>query len=527
MERKFKKMPDKDFYKMNSADSLVNSVAGMNVGTDRLPLSHYVASRKLRYYEMGEMYRSWLGRRVVDLIPDEALKKNWIIKCPSWGKDKIKELEKYYLNELDLKNKLLSSLKAQRVFGGSVILCITTSRFGSFQNRIPKILPKGTLLNLQSFDAWQAFAVNVNYMDPITTSFQLPNTYAIANIGLASNIFQKGNNYMNGASGETTFPEYKDGNQVGPGIAGTLVDRSRICRFDGLNLPWYFKQRNLYWGQSLLENVFDAVRNADIITNALASLLFRASVPVYRVDGLASVLTDPNSRAVFEERLNYLNSGMSNNNMAVIDKEEELVSFEPGTLTGLDPVFERFYIVLASAANIPVTKLIGESARGLNATGKGDANNYADVIETYQANVILPNLMQLLANWIIPSFFGEEAPNDFDIVFEKPDRITAEEQHGINTIVLNNIILAKDAGLINTEIARKELLINDIFTSLTEEDVEEMNQENLENMFEAEEENGGEGEELQTGEEVVVEESEEKDEEMFRPLEEGEPDTNL
>lgn len=428
---------------MIKADNLQNLVTSMNTGTDRLKSTMFMPDTFYSYAELAAMYEGWLGRRITDLVPNEALKKGWEVKCPSWKEDAIKKLNAYCNNRLALPQKLLHCLKAQRWAGGSILVAIVDDRFGSFANPVPDFLPKDSLLGLQAFDAWQASPTSIEFKNILAKNFHLPNAYSIGGVtgvGAAHN-------------------------------AGATVNYTRVERFDGLDLPWYEKQRNLYWGQSLLASVYSAVRNSQLVDNSIATLLFRASVPVFKVHDLATIVADGESRDAFLERVNVMNYGMSNNNMAIIDSEEQLESFEPGTLTGLDSVLERFYIIVSASTGIPVVKLVGESARGLNATGEGDLNNYYDFLEDYQHTVVKPALMDVYRRWIVPSLFDVLLPDDFDIEFPPLERVTDMQMQERNNTFIATIRDLLDSGLIDREVALRELQNRRAVETLTDEDV--------------------------------------------------------
>ena len=440
-------------------DSLVNLVAGMNTGQDRLTQTYNVNTGFGSYQEMSAMYQSWLGRRIVDLVPEEALKKGFEIVCPSWEPEKLFLLERY-IEKLNLPTLLLEALKSERCFGGSVIVALTDASWGSMRNQIPDFLPKRTLLGIQMFDAWQTHATEINFNNPLTSDFLYPTKYTIGSAGLSSMTI--------GKDGERT-------------MMGAIVDSTRVERFGGEWIPWYERQRNMYWGASVLTLAYDAIRNAGIVDNSIASLLFRASVPVLKVQDLINIVSDPEAKMAFMKRIELLNYQMSNNNMAVVDAEEDLSNLELGALSGLDQILERYYVLVSSATGIPVTKLIGESAHGLNATGEGDLNNYYDMLETYQINKIKPRLLNILKRWVVPSYFDELLPRDFDIVFPALERESEAQKQERNSNFVDLIIRCIDAELITKKVGRKELVERDIFNNFNEEDIEEMEKELGEN----------------------------------------------
>ena len=262
------------YKKSIATDSLQNLIANIGTGTDRVSKSKFVPDNFFSNDELAGMYMGWLGRRIVDLVPDEALKKGWTVVCPSWTPDQIDILDAYVQHRLELPEKLNEALKGSRIFGGAIILSIVDSRYGSFNNPIPDFLPKNSLLGIQMYDAWQCYPSLLNFTNPLAKNYRNPESYTIGASGMMVHNYVKN----------------KDGNIQEEFIQGTLVNWTRVQRFDGSWLPWYARQRNLYWGQSILSSSYEAVRNAKGVDASIASLLFRASVPVMKVQDLAGIL---------------------------------------------------------------------------------------------------------------------------------------------------------------------------------------------------------------------------------------------
>ncbi|MCC3716966.1 DUF1073 domain-containing protein, partial [Staphylococcus haemolyticus] len=100
--------------------------------------------------------------------------------------------------------------------------------------------------------------------------------------------------------------------------------------------------------------------------------------------------------------------------MALLDGDE---SYERKTLDlgGVAPVLETFMTWISGAADIPVTRLFGTSAKGLNATGEGDMNNYNNSIRSKQLTQVDPGLRQL-DEVLVRSALGYW-PDDFNYVW--------------------------------------------------------------------------------------------------------------
>ena len=442
--------------------SLQNLIASVGGGTDRLPATNYGAPRYQRYEEMSNMYRGWLGRRICDLVPEEALEPGWEIVCPSMTPEQIQIVETF-TEKLELKKKLITASKWENVFGGSLILYMLDARYGGFRKEIPQHIAQGSLMGLRVFDAWEAHSSRVELVNAMSKHFRLPITYTL------------------GTPGFVIVKRDEDNNIESAEAAGTVVHYSRTCRFGGLDLPWYEFQNNWYWGQSKLESAFSAVRDADIMSHSVASMMFRSAVPILKVKELERIVSDPDSRAAFLDRVNLLNYGMSYNNMGIVDAEEELTNLEIGTLSGLDPLIERFYVLVSAATGIPVTKLVGESARGLNATGEGDLKNYYDMVDSYRDNHAMPRLREIYDRAIFPHLFGQGMPIDCEIVFNTLERVSPKDRVDIQQGQLELVMRAMEGEVIDRKLAREEIKEMGIFRNLNEDEINRMQEEEDDN----------------------------------------------
>jgi len=70
----------------------------------------------------------------------------------------------------------------------------------------------------------------------------------------------------------------------------------------------------------------------------------------------------------------------------VVDKEGEDLTQTDTSLADLDAVIMNQYQLVAAAANVPATKLLGTAPKGFNATGEGEAEDYRIFLESIQTH---------------------------------------------------------------------------------------------------------------------------------------------
>lgn len=74
----------------------------------------------------------------------------------------------------------------------------------------------------------------------------------------------------------------------------------------------------------------------------------------------------------------------------------EEFSREPTSFTDAQAMLDKFMLRLASAAEVPVTILMGQSPAGMNATGESDFRWFYDTIATAQENDLKPKIERLV-----------------------------------------------------------------------------------------------------------------------------------
>ena len=95
-----------------------------------------------------------------------------------------------------------------------------------------------------------------------------------------------------------------------------------------------------------------------------------------------------------ESRAENANLMRSIYNAIYIDKDDDFGRVAVN-LSGLPDLIDRFDKLLASIAQIPLTRFHGESPAGMNATGESDMVNYAIMIAAKQVNMLTAPLLVL------------------------------------------------------------------------------------------------------------------------------------
>ncbi len=178
--------------------------------------------------------------------------------------------------------------------------------------------------------------------------------------------------------------------------ARPLIHRTRLVFFKGQSVPGFTSTNweDRFWGDSVVQVVDEAVKNATTATAGFAALIDEAKIDVFKFYKLHETLSQPGGDEKVKQRINVATQEKSIHRSISLDAED---SWETRTLnfSGAKDMIVTLMGIAAGAANIPATKLLGKSPDGMNATGEGDERNYKDAISAGQESELRPALEQL------------------------------------------------------------------------------------------------------------------------------------
>lgn len=227
--------------------------------------------------------------------------------------------------------------------------------------------------------------------------------------------------------------------------ARPLIHPSRLIVFKGKPVPAIYTAtyEDRYWGDSVVQSVNEAVQNATTATAGFASLIDEAKLDVYRMDQLAEQLIAGNE-AVVQQRVTLTNAGKSTHRAIILDKEDEW-DHRQVTWAGIPDVIKTFLAVVAGAADIPATRLLGKSPDGMNATGEGDESAYFQSIGAQQEMALRPALEKLDAV-VLPS--AGVASKDLSWKFSTLKVLTEQQESEIDAKDAETALKYANSGLI-------------------------------------------------------------------------------
>lgn len=388
-------------------DKLSNFVANLGTGRDKASYNTY-SFQPLSPEECMAAYRgSWLPRKIVD-IPAKDATRRW----RAWQADQ-QQIEDIEAEEkrLGLQGKIKQALIIGRLKGGAAIY-IGTGDSNVSQPLDPSRIGKGGVKYLTVLSRNKLNAGEID-QDPISETYGKPLYYTM-------------------------------------GPTALRVHPSRFVIFRGDALPdddaSYGQDQG--WGDSVLNCCLQEIKNADATMANMASLVFEAKVDVISIPDLMEQIGTEQYESKLLERFRLAALAKGNNGTLILDAEEKYDS-KTSSFGNLPEISDRFLQVVSGAADIPATRLLGQSPAGLNSTGESDLRNYYDRIQSEQELEISP-AMAILDECLIRSATGSRDPNIY-YVWNALWQTTTTERIANGKVLADTINVLKGTGLFNPD----------------------------------------------------------------------------
>lgn len=249
------------------------------------------------------------------------------------------------------------------------------------------------------------------------------------------------------------LPAFYTLNSGTTGLQEIKVHRSRVVRLVGDEYP----DRTLQgvgdtWGDSVLHAVRDAVMNVAASTGAISYLIQEMKLDIVKMPNFMKKVNDPQYKSEIMARFALTNQAKSLTSTLIMDREEEWNRVN-ASFAGLPDVMKLYLLIASGAADIPATRLLGQSAVGLNSTGEGDVRNYYDHVASVQETTLTPALATL-DDVLIRSALGAR-PKDIWYEWAPLWQLTEAEKAEIAAKKATTTKTYVDAGVVEPDILEK------------------------------------------------------------------------
>lgn len=416
---------------MRGADGLENLVAGLGTDRDKRSYSTYGYTRVLNRIELDAAYRgSWLVKRIIDSIADDMTREGWEVSFDSDNPDDRLAIERAE-EHFQIHDKINSALKWARLYGGSRIVIGIKGQDLSMPLDLETI-KQGSLQFLHVLDRHRLVPDPILCRDMDSPNFGKPDFYR-------------------------------------PAESSVRIHHSRVLCFDGAELPYFQWQSNGYWHDSELQHVMETIKDHDHTTGCIATMMFEANVDVVISENLHQTIAQKDGEELVRKRYRLAALMKSVNRMLLLDGKE---TYEKRTTSfaNLPEVVNSFRVAVCGAADIPMTRLFGQSPGGMNSTGDGDIRNYYDMIAAKQKSDLRPPLFYLY-QIIARSALGL-MPDDFLLKFRQLWQVSATEQADITLKNAQADQIYLQEGVLHEANIGRELKDRGTYPTLTDEDID-------------------------------------------------------
>ena len=394
---------------MNILDTLTNLVTGLGTSKDKLHAAQFVFN-PLSQAELQSAYRGdWIARKIIDVPAQDATRewRDW--KGEAQAVSAITALE----TRIGLQYKICEAMKRARLHGGAALI-IGVAGDDPDQPLDLETITKDSLTYVHVAGRNELSAQEID-RDLESEFFGRPQSYTMSS---------------------DTGVAHIHSSRIIPFVGAPILDEAL---------------RSDEWGDSVLQALYDAVRNAAASQQGIASLIQEAKVDVIRIPRMMSQLSTKEYTARLQERFMLATQMKSSMSVTLLDAEEDWQQKQVN-FSQMPELLSQYLEIAAGAADIPATRLIGTSPKGLNATGDGDMRNYYDRIGADQETILRPALARL-DEVLIRSALGSR-PEEIDYRWtplwrlSKSDEaeIMATKAKAIETIVRTALIPVEALG---------------------------------------------------------------------------------
>jgi len=259
-----------------------------------------------------------------------------------------------------------------------------------------------------------------------------------------------------------------------PGLPMFKIHYTRMLRFIGHELPYYQRQWDMYWGESIIERIHDRLIAFDSTSQGAAQLVYKAHLRTYSVEGLRDLLaTGGPLQDAFFKSVSMLRGWQTNEGLSVVDAKDKLES-QTYTFAGLSDMLMQFGQQISGSIKQPLVRLFGQSPSGLNTNGEGDLRTYYDGIKSKQERD-MSHPVTVLLDVLSMSKLGRRLPPGFGFKFNSLWQISAKEKSDVANTGAQAIAAVFDVGLISQKTGMEELRglseETGMFGNITDEDI--------------------------------------------------------
>lgn len=342
------------------SDGLTNALTGS--GTRRDPRAHNAyAARILSQTEIANAYSGSGLMRKICRVPAMDMVREW--RTFSGGDDKqmaaLHDAEKRF----DVRRKVMQAEILRAMGGGALILGLP----GDPSQPAP---PNAELAFIHVVSRWHLTFSQLN-LDATSPGYGEPEMWTLSANG--------GNKQLH-PSRVIPFRADTSAAMLLPSIMGT----------------------DQFWGESVVQQVLDAVQDSDLARQSFAALIHKARLLRIGIPDLISLTATADGEEQVMKRLAVMAAAESIHNATVFDagsaedgKGGEQIDDATYNFAGVKDVLNAYGEWVAAISDIPATRLLGRAPEGMNSSGDSQQKDWNKAIRARQTLELAPCLDRL------------------------------------------------------------------------------------------------------------------------------------
>jgi len=428
-----------------TTDSFQNFALGLGIGTNNLTSgNHYGYNPMTRQrVELEWAHRgSFIAGVGVDIIADDMTRE---------GVDIIGQLTPEQVALIDERattlriwNKLCSTIKWARLYGGAIAVLLIEGQDYSTPLRIDRVGPD-QFRGLLVLDRWLVSPSLNDLVTDIGPDMGLPKFYTV--------------------------------DIAAPALRGVKVHHSRCLRLQGDELPYWQAVAENLWGASVLDRPWDRMTGFDAATTGASQQVHKSYLRYFKIEKYRDILGGlggPQAYRGLMEMVAAMRLFASNEGITLIDAKDDMVTTQASTFSGIADVLLQLGQHLSGNFQIPLVRLFGQSPAGLTSTGESDLKTYYDGIRKRQVQDLL--VMVTIIYRLIAQSLRIKVPDGFGVSFRPLWQMDEPQKAEVAAKDTQTVTSVHEAAVISDRTLLRELQNiarrTGRFTSITDEMVE-------------------------------------------------------
>ena len=364
-------------------DRWVNQTTGIGSFRDKTVHGSFEPVWRLWDPEIVDLMNgSDLAAKIVELPTFEMFRRGFDLTADGFDTSAVDDFREWATETFDVETELENGHKWGRGFGGQLTI------MGLDDGRDPwEPLDESRVRGVRYInpvDRRYAYAQSF-YSDMDAPKYGRPELYLVSN-GVATSAFGR-------KSSESLR---------GMGYAVGRIHESRCIRFDGVAADVTTQQLLAGWSWSVLQRPYDVLRQFDHAFDSAVYLLSDASQGVLKLQGLVKAMAQ-GKKAEIEARMEMMELTRGVARAIAIDaggpdgKNAEAFERQATPFSGIPEMLDRLMMRVASASNMPLAKVFGRGAGGINSAGEAEASirTWYDQCESLQTRELAPKIKRM------------------------------------------------------------------------------------------------------------------------------------